>query len=264
MAPKQPPQPYAKDEKVLCFHHEMLYEAKILDVQPSPEGPEAGHQYKVHYKGWKATWDDWVPADRIRKHNPENVELAAQLMAQVRSLTQKGAAKARKGKAAAESARGSEERGGQAGRGPRRTRDYELEQVGFLCLTAFPLYYQTYARTSLSFHHLYPTLYPPAARETSALTNPQDEGFHSRPSIKLPIPDYIKSVLVDDWENITRNNQLVPIPHPHPVSEVFADYLTHERARRGADSALADILEETFAGLREYFERSVPRILLYR
>lgn len=92
----------------------------------------------------------------------------------------------------------------------------------------------------------------------------QDEGFHSRPSIKLPIPDYIKSVLVDDWENITKNNQLVPIPHPHPVSQVFADYLAHERPRRGEDSAVADILEETFAGLREYFERSLPRILLYR
>lgn len=137
MPPKQAPQPYAKDEKVLCFHHEMLYEAKILDVQPSPDGPDAGHQYKIHYKGWKATWDDWVPADRIRKHTPENVELSAQLMAQVKSLTQKGTGKPRKGgkaATAAESARGSEERSAQAGRGgPRRTRDYELEQVGFPC-----------------------------------------------------------------------------------------------------------------------------------
>lgn len=141
MAPKQAAAPYSKDEKVLCFHHEMLYEAKILDVQPLPEGSEAGsHQYKVHYKGWKATWDDWVPADRIRKLNPENVELAAQLMAQVKNLSQKGGAKARKGKAAAaaESARGSEERGAQGGRGPRRTRDYELEQVG-LSFPFFPL-----------------------------------------------------------------------------------------------------------------------------
>lgn len=139
MAPKQAAAPYSKDEKVLCFHHEMLYEAKVLDVQPLPEGSDAGsHQYKVHYKGWKATWDDWVPADRIRKLNPENVELAAQLMAQVKNLSQKGGAKARKGKAAAataDSARGSEERGAQGGRGPRRTRDYELEQVGF---TLFP------------------------------------------------------------------------------------------------------------------------------
>ena len=130
MAPKQAPPPFARDEKVLCFHHEMLYEAKILNVQsPSKNGDGSWH-YKVHYKGWKATWDDWVPSDRIRKHNPENVELAAQLMAQVKSLTQKGGAKARKGKAAvAESARGSEERAGSAARGPRRTRDYELEQV---------------------------------------------------------------------------------------------------------------------------------------
>lgn len=44
---------YAKDEKVLCFHGEMLYEAKVLD---SRTGPEAGMwQFKIHYKGWKNT-----------------------------------------------------------------------------------------------------------------------------------------------------------------------------------------------------------------
>lgn len=56
MAPR--PQPlYAKDEKVLCFHHELLYEAKVLDVKPVDGDPKGGaFQYKVHYKGWKNTY----------------------------------------------------------------------------------------------------------------------------------------------------------------------------------------------------------------
>jgi mortality factor 4-like protein 1 len=78
------------------------------------------------------------------------------------------------------------------------------------------------------------------------------------------VPDHIKAALVDDWENITKNNQLVPIPHPHPVTEVINDYLIFERPRREEGSALRDILEETMAGLKEYFERGLPRILLYR
>jgi len=52
--------PYAKDERVLCFHHEMLYEAKILDVRTTDEKDKDNHswQYKIHYKGWKNTVSD--------------------------------------------------------------------------------------------------------------------------------------------------------------------------------------------------------------
>jgi mortality factor 4-like protein 1 len=56
MAPAKPAaatSPYSKDEKVLCFHHDMLYEAKILDVRSTGDSPS--WQYKIHYKGWKNT-----------------------------------------------------------------------------------------------------------------------------------------------------------------------------------------------------------------
>lgn len=58
MAPAAAPEPtYRRDEKVFCFHHELLYEAKVTDVKPN-EGDDAksGFQYKVHYKGWKNTY----------------------------------------------------------------------------------------------------------------------------------------------------------------------------------------------------------------
>ncbi|KAL0783623.1 hypothetical protein CaCOL14_001529 [Colletotrichum acutatum] len=134
MAPaRQPPQPFSKDEKVLCFHGEMLYEAKILDIQPAESGE--GFQYRIHYKGWKNTWDDWVSIDRIRKFTEENKELASQLHAQMKDLRQKSSAKPpKKGNLrvnGTDSARGSEERtAGVAatGRGPRRARDFDLEQ----------------------------------------------------------------------------------------------------------------------------------------
>lgn len=45
--------PYAKEERVLCFHHEMLYEAKVLDCKATDDGQS--WQYKIHYKGWKNT-----------------------------------------------------------------------------------------------------------------------------------------------------------------------------------------------------------------
>ena len=48
-----PKQMFDKDEKVLCFHGELLYEAKILEVDQ--DSPSAGFLYRVHYKGWKAS-----------------------------------------------------------------------------------------------------------------------------------------------------------------------------------------------------------------
>jgi hypothetical protein len=48
---------YQKDERVLCFHHEILYEAKILDVRHvDPDDRKSPYEYLVHYKGWKNTY----------------------------------------------------------------------------------------------------------------------------------------------------------------------------------------------------------------
>ncbi|KAK8077891.1 MRG-domain-containing protein [Apiospora saccharicola] len=240
MAPsKQAPlPPFAKDEKVLCFHGDLMYEAKITDLRSASDHANTNPQtikpddaqYRVHYKGWKASWDDWVAQDRIRKFTDDNKTLAAQLQAAARLRNAGGSKSAKKaiGKAAGpgesemSSARGSEERAATnsfAGRGPRRGRDYELES---------------------------------------------EEAFYARPSIKIIIPDMLKGLLVDDWENVTKNNQLVPIPHPKPVSKVMGDYLAYEKPRRTEGSAAIDILEETVAGLKEYFDKSLGRILLYR
>ena len=82
--------------------------------------------------------------------------------------------------------------------------------------------------------------------------------------INLPVPDHIQAMLVDDWENITKNNQLVPLPHAKPVNKIFEDYLAFEKPHREDGSASMDILEEVIAGFREYFEKALGRILLYR
>ncbi|RYP54939.1 hypothetical protein DL769_010261 [Monosporascus sp. CRB-8-3] len=158
--------PYAKDERILCFHGDLMYEAKIIDVRQtsSASGGNNGKDssnsksgsnsaddvmYRVHYKGWKASWDDWVTADRIRKFTDDNKQLASQLKAQATMRTQghhskggaaiagkKGAGPAGKAGSEMSSTRGSEERAAGsssfAGRGPRRGRDYELESRAFV------------------------------------------------------------------------------------------------------------------------------------
>lgn len=152
MAPsKSAAAPFSKDERVLCFHHDMLYEAKVLDSRPTQDNQS--WQYKIHYKGWKNTWDDWVPQDRVRKFTDENKELAAQLHNQMKMLQQKTPKSVSKkgGRANGSdlsSARGSEERhasvAAQAGRGPRRNRDYDLETVSISFLFVDMVIYLLY------------------------------------------------------------------------------------------------------------------------
>jgi mortality factor 4-like protein 1 len=78
------------------------------------------------------------------------------------------------------------------------------------------------------------------------------------------MPDALKSILVDDWENITKNLQLAKVPSNMPVSVILDEYLDQERRRRMPGTASVDLLEEVVSGLKEYFNRSLGRILLYK
>jgi hypothetical protein len=55
----QPPMtsPYTQNERVLCYHGPLIYEAKVLDTEhhdnPAPITGKVGWHYFVHYKGWK-------------------------------------------------------------------------------------------------------------------------------------------------------------------------------------------------------------------
>jgi len=79
------------------------------------------------------------------------------------------------------------------------------------------------------------------------------------------MPDVLKSILVDDWENITKNLQLAHIPaDKYTVTKILEDYYEQEKPNRGEFSAGTNILEEIISGLKEYFNKSLGRLLLYR
>ena len=92
----------------------------------------------------------------------------------------------------------------------------------------------------------------------------QEESFLQRPAVRIVIPDHLKAILVDDWENVTKNLSLVPLPSKHPVNKILDAYWDEEKGKRRYGSAEADLLEEVVAGVREYFEKCLGRILLYR
>jgi mortality factor 4-like protein 1 len=77
------------------------------------------------------------------------------------------------------------------------------------------------------------------------------------------MPDNLKSLLVDDWENVTKNQQVVALPAKSSVNQILDDYLKEEKPKRTGSTDL-DVLEEVIMGVREYFDKSLDKILLYR
>jgi mortality factor 4-like protein 1 len=103
-------------------------------------------------------------------------------------------------------------------------------------------------------------------KRNEPLTQPpkQEDDFVRRPAVRLFIPDSLKSILVDDWEKVTKEQKLAQVPSPTTASQFLTEYYDSEAENRRPGSADADILEEVIAGVREYFNKSLGRILLYR
>ena len=77
------------------------------------------------------------------------------------------------------------------------------------------------------------------------------------------MPDNLKSLLVDDWENVTKNQQVVALPAKRSVNQILEDYSEAEKPKR-TSSADLDVLEEIIMGIKEYFDKALDKILLYR
>ncbi|KAJ2481908.1 Esa1p-associated factor [Coemansia sp. RSA 2131] len=86
--------------------------------------------------------------------------------------------------------------------------------------------------------------------------------------VKIPIPNALKAQLVDDWERVTKDRLLVPVPRSPTVAQMLEQYQEHRRAskdkRRPARRDDDEIVDEIIDGLKVYFDKALGNILLYR
>lgn len=61
----------------------------------------------------------------------------------------------------------------------------------------------------------------------------KEEDYLNKPEIRLEIPDTLKGQLVDDWENVTKNQQLVPLPRQITINDVLSRYKKFKKDKRG-------------------------------
>ena len=111
----------------------------------------------------------------------------------------------------------------------------------------------------------YPKVYDQnVADSTRVWERQQEENFHTRPSVRIVVPDHLKNLLVDDWENVTKSLLVVPLPSKAPVNFIIDTYFDEEKGKRRLGSDEADVLEEFVAGMKVYFDKACGKTLLYK
>jgi len=211
-------QSFSVGERVLCYHGPLIYESKILKGEVWDEAntklETVGQHYLVHYKGWKQTWDEWVPTARLLKFNEANLSLQKDL-SRAQAAANSASASASK---TSNAVRGAQVGGGrrkEGGRGTKRGRD-------------------------------------------------DDDGTR-RPEMRLVVPDTLKVLLVDDWEAVTKNSQLVTLPRSPTVAEILEEFRQHILSSPPPNLRDPQVVLPTIvSGLQVYFDKALGSNLLYR
>ncbi|KAI9636874.1 MRG-domain-containing protein [Dioszegia hungarica] len=221
---------FTTDEYVLAYHGPLLYEARILlaenwtdnnSLHPGNTGPH----YLIHYKGWKQTWDEWVPEQRLLKLNDAAFSLRRKLLeAQTKKNrstppTLSGSGAAMTPTSLPGSAKGKD-KGESSLLGKKRVRDSGVDT---------------------------------------------EADYMKRPEVKIIIPDILKLQLVDDWENITKHNQLVSLPRTPNVRELLEEYRNYvQDTKKDRTERATELLSEIISGITIYFDKALGNNLLYR
>ncbi|KAI4327403.1 hypothetical protein L6164_019870 [Bauhinia variegata] len=79
--------------------------------------------------------------------------------------------------------------------------------------------------------------------------------------VKIQIPATLKKQLVDDWDFVTQQDKLVKLPRSPTVDEILTKYLEY---RSKKDGMVADSVGEILKGIRCYFDKALPVMLLYK
>ncbi|KAK9670330.1 hypothetical protein RND81_13G194200 [Saponaria officinalis] len=87
-----------------------------------------------------------------------------------------------------------------------------------------------------------------------------EESFSAEKLIKIQMPSTLKKQLVDDWEFVQKD-KLVKLPRSPNVDDLLKKYLEY-RTRK--DGTMSDSVAEILNGLRCYFDKALPLMLLYK
>jgi len=132
-------------------------------------------------------------------------------------------------------------------------------------------------KESLSHKENAPPKEPKASKRESRAKKVEDEGYGTelynwnpptkkKVEVKLVVPEVLKAAMVDDWEAVTKNGQLVTLPRQPCVDDLLMEFREHiwSLAASNAPSKREENLPQFLIGIKTYFEQALGTSLLYR
>ncbi|KAL5556921.1 hypothetical protein UlMin_039157 [Ulmus minor] len=225
---------FAEGEKVLAYHGPRIYEAKVQKA----EIKKNEWRYFVHYLGWNKNWDEWVGVDRLMKNSEENVRKQQAL--DRKQGVDKSSKSGRSGQAKSKPSAGTVD---------AKVEKEDLKNNGTLIKEK-----QTEpGRTTDA------TKRAKGKKRKSDSSAEKDNTLTMEKHVKIQIPSTLKKQLVDDFEFVNKQDKLVKLPRSPTIDDILTKYLEY-RIKKDSIDSVGEILK----GIRCYFDKALPTMLLYK
>lgn len=229
---------------VLAYHGPLVYEAKVLkyheksklfvevgedksellDMNRIPGFLFDKNAYFLHYKGWNNKWDEWVSSERVLEFNDDNLGLSREL----RNARKKTIDRLDSGREVeAEVAEKKAKRGKKRAGAPNGQSADSAEN----------------------------------GKSGPGRKKQKSDAKHGY-EVMIPFKPRLKSILVDDWELVTKDRKLVNLETIVSVERILDEYSQWRKTIEEAETHRST--EEAMNGLRLYFDSTLSVDLLYR
>jgi len=257
------PPKFSTEEKVLCYHGPLLYEAKCTKIKKEA----SQYQYFIHYQGWNKNWDEWVTEARMLKQNLENMEKQKRLLAS--HVAQSKANRKIKKDQKDLNRKGS--KGGSDSNSNSRASTPVGERVAPVAARSTKRSLGDDER-STSSRDDEGQVQVPVKEQTGVLrkkkrkkeifTDPvfAEEVVGMKVVVELPVD--LKYILCRDWDNVVNKKRLSKIPAKVTVTHIIDQYISHLSSTQ-VKPAKRSVAAEIVGGFGEYFNVALGSQLLY-
>ncbi|XP_040564639.1 mortality factor 4-like protein 1 isoform X1 [Lepeophtheirus salmonis] len=254
---------FSENEKLLCYHGPLLYEAKCVKTRKEGSG---GYSYYVHYQGWNKNWDEWVTEGRMLKINPESREMQKRLLEQHLAAT-KESKKSKSSKSSSNKKTPSSRASTPGEIIFCEIQDGKLTTLFLLCYIT-----DTSGTSGASFikkEEATPVSSKKKRMDDDVANSPRTTSTSSTSSstgsrlirFKISIPEELRYVLVNDWDLITVKKNLFSLPAKYSIATLIKDYLENKNVYQGRNYY---IVTEVMKGILDTFNRLIGKELLYK